>query len=61
MKNRCLPCYLIVRNVLLILFFSATSVVLAAEIHASADQQDLKTVALRRLFAYQIIMKLDQE
>ncbi|NJL45934.1 MAG: hypothetical protein HC922_09955 [Leptolyngbyaceae cyanobacterium SM2_3_12] len=52
---------MIVRNVLLILLLSASSVVLAAEIHASAAQQDVKTVALRRLFAYQMIMKLDQE
>lgn len=61
MKQRCLPACLIVRNVCLILALVAGSVVVAAEMHASANQQQQQTKALRQLFVYQILLGVEQE
>ena len=61
MKKRCLPCYLIIRNVCLVLLTIASTVVVAAELHASANSQQTATVALRRLFAYQVMLNADDE
>ncbi|NJL46733.1 MAG: hypothetical protein HC929_03550 [Leptolyngbyaceae cyanobacterium SM2_5_2] len=61
MKKRCLPCHLIISNVCLVLLAIASSVVLVAELHASANSQPPATVALRRLFAYQVMLNADEE
>ena len=61
MKNRCLPTCLIVRNICLILALVGSSVVLSAEIHAAANQQQQQTRALRQLFVYQILLGTEQQ
>ncbi|MGB3202776.1 MAG: hypothetical protein WBA99_17855 [Nodosilinea sp.] len=38
----------------------ASSVIVGAEIHASANHQDYKTQALRKLFVYQILVGVEQ-
>jgi hypothetical protein len=43
MRNRCLPVCLVVRNICLVLALVASSVVLAADIHASANEQQQRT------------------
>lgn len=60
MKNRCLPTCLILRNVGIILTLVASSVLLAADIHASANQQPQKTAALKQIFVYQILLSAEQ-
>ena len=58
--RRCLPCHLIVRNVCLLLIAIAVSLITVAEIHAAANNQSAtRAVALRRLFAYQILVNFD--
>jgi hypothetical protein len=61
MKKRCLPCHLIIGNVCLVLAAIASTVVLAAELQASANSQQPTTLALRRLFAYQVMLNADEE
>lgn len=61
MKKRCLPAYLIIRNICLILILVASSVVVGAEIHASANHQEPQTQALRKLFVYQILVGVEQQ
>ncbi|PZO33991.1 MAG: hypothetical protein DCF17_21150 [Shackletoniella antarctica] len=61
MKNRCLPACLIVRNICLILALVGGSVMLSAEIHAAANQQQQQTRALRQLFVYQILLGAEQQ
>ncbi|MEO1068773.1 MAG: hypothetical protein AAFW95_06575 [Cyanobacteria bacterium J06638_6] len=39
----------------------ASSVVLAADIHASANEQQQRTTELRRLFVYQILLGVEQQ
>lgn len=60
MKNRCLPTCLIVRNVCLMLTLIAGSVVVAAELEASANQQKQTAEALQRLFVYQVMLNVNQ-
>lgn len=60
MKNRCLPTCLILRNVGIILTLVASSVLLAADIHASANQQPQKIAALKQIFVYQILLSAEQ-
>ncbi|MBE9140245.1 hypothetical protein IQ254_24100 [Nodosilinea sp. LEGE 07088] len=61
MRNRCLPARLVVRNICLVLALVASSVVLSAEIHASANEQQQQTAELRRLFVYQILLGVEQQ
>jgi hypothetical protein len=61
MKKQCLPTCLIIRNICLALLLIASSVVLTAEIHASANQQQEKTEALRRMFVYQLMVNAEQD
>lgn len=61
MENRCLPTCLILRNLCVILTLVAGSVLLAADIHASANQQTQKTAALTQLFVYQILLSAEQK
>lgn len=61
MKNRCLPTYLIVTNVFIAMSFMAGSVLLAANLEASANNQQQKTEALRQLFVYQILAGVEQQ
>ena len=60
MKNRCLPTCLIVRNVCLVLTLIAGSVIVAAELEASANQQKQIAEALQRLFVYQVMLNVGQ-
>ncbi|WP_317037699.1 hypothetical protein [Nodosilinea sp. E11] len=39
----------------------ASSVVLAAELHAAANEQQQQTESLRRLFVYQILAGVQQQ
>jgi hypothetical protein len=60
MKRRYLPCHLIIRNVCIMLVAIAASLLTVVEIHAAANETtDQRALALRRLFAYQIMMHLD--
>lgn len=61
MKNRCLPTYLIVRNLCLVLALVASSLWLTAEIHASANQKQQHTAALRKFLAYQVLLGMEQQ
>jgi hypothetical protein len=61
MKKRCLPTCLIVRNVCLTLLLIGSTVVVAADIHASANQQQEKTEALRRLFVMQVMVNAEEQ
>lgn len=61
MKNRCLPTCLILRNVGVILTLVASSVLLAADIHAGANQQPQKMTALKQMFVYQILLSAEQK
>ena len=61
MKRRNLPVYLIVRNVCLGLVLLVSTLFVAADIHAAANRQEPQTLALRRLFVYQLIVNANQE
>jgi len=61
MKKRCLPDHLIIRNICLTLALVAGSVVLTAELHAASNHQQQQTVALRRLFIFQILLGSEQQ
>ncbi|HEY9877631.1 MAG TPA: hypothetical protein V6D29_04200 [Leptolyngbyaceae cyanobacterium] len=57
MRNRRLPCLVIVRNVCLGLLVWSGALLFVADIHAAANNQFQKTESLQRLFIYQIAMK----
>jgi hypothetical protein len=60
MKRRCLPCHLIARNVCILLVAIAAGLITVVEIHAASNHQpSQKSVALKRLFAYQIMLNFD--
>lgn len=61
MKNRCLPGYLILRNILILLLATAGLVYYAAELQARSNQPNLKAVALRQIFAYQLLHHLQSQ
>ncbi|MGG6238546.1 hypothetical protein ACQ4N7_07875 [Nodosilinea sp. AN01ver1] len=61
MKNRCLPVCMILRNIGLILALVAGSVMVGAEIHASANHNQQQNHALRKLFVYQILVGFEQQ
>ncbi len=61
MKNRCLPTCLILRNLCVILTLVAGGVLIAADIHASANQQQQQATALKQLFVYQILLGAEQK
>jgi hypothetical protein len=61
MKKRRLPVPLIVRNVCLVLALVAGSVLVSAELHATANQQQEQTRVLRQLFVYQILLGVEQQ
>ncbi|MBD1872041.1 hypothetical protein H6F75_00965 [Nodosilinea sp. FACHB-131] len=60
MKKRCLPTCLILRNLCVILTLVGGGVLIAADIHASANQQPQQTTALKQLFVYQILLSAEQ-
>ncbi|MEB3290006.1 MAG: hypothetical protein VKI82_08820 [Leptolyngbya sp.] len=61
MKNRCLPCHLILRNLLILLLATAGVVYYAAEIQAGSHQTNLRAAALRQLFVYQLLSHIEAE
>jgi hypothetical protein len=61
MKNRCLPCYLILRNLLILLLATAGLVYFSAEIQSGANQPSLEAAALRQLFVYQLLSHMESE
>lgn len=61
MKNRCLPACLILRNLCVILTLVAGGVLIAADIHSSANQQQQQTTALKQMFVYQILLSAEQK
>ena len=61
MKNRCLPACLVLRNLCVIFTLVAGGVLIAADIHASANQQPQQSAtALKQLFVYQILLSAAQ-
>lgn len=60
-KNRCLPCHLIVRNIVILLLATAGLVYYSAEIQAGANQPNLEAIALRQLFVYQLLNRPEPE
>ncbi len=61
MKNRCLPPCIIVRNACLALTLIAGSLMVAANLSASANNQQLQNEALRRMFVYQVLLNVEQQ
>ncbi|MEY3298467.1 MAG: hypothetical protein RLZZ597_1727 [Cyanobacteriota bacterium] len=61
MKRRCLPCYLIVRNVAILLMATTGLVLISADLQTRANRPDGKVLALRQLMVYQILSRLDSE
>ncbi|QQE65265.1 hypothetical protein GFS31_19510 [Leptolyngbya sp. BL0902] len=61
MKNRCLPCYLILRNIVILLLTTAGLVYYSAELQARANQPNLEAAALRQLFVYQLLNRMESE
>jgi hypothetical protein len=59
-KRHCLPCYLIARNIALMLALIAGALVTAAEVHESAQTPPPEAIALRRLMVYQIMVNAEQ-
>lgn len=61
MKNRCLPCYLVLRNILILLLATAGLVYYSAELQAGANQSALEAAALRQIFVYQLLSRMESE
>lgn len=61
MKRRCLPCYLIVRNVVMILATTAGLVLISADLQSRANRSDGEAIALRQLFVYQLLNRMEPE
>lgn len=61
MKKRCLPCYLIVRNILMILVATAGLVLISADLQTRANRSDSHALALRQLVVYQLLSRLTPE
>lgn len=61
MKKRCLPCYLIVRNVLILLMVTAGVVYVSADLQATANRPNSAALALRQLFVYQLLNRAESE
>lgn len=59
MKNRCLPCYLIVRNVLVLLAATAGLVYFSAEMQTRSNQPSHEALALRQMLVYQLLSRLE--
>lgn len=60
MKRRCLPCYLIIRNILVLLLAIAGIVTVSADLQAKANRID-KDAALRQMLVYQLLSRLGQD
>ncbi|HEY9738004.1 MAG TPA: hypothetical protein V6D06_17050 [Trichocoleus sp.] len=60
MRNQCLPCKIIVRNVLVLLAAWAGILLFVADTHAVANGQSQRSEALRRLFLYQVATQMQQ-
>lgn len=61
MKRRCLPCYLIIRNIAVLLILIASTVILIAETHTTAMAPNPQTLALKQWFAYHILANRETE
>lgn len=57
MRNRRLPCLVIVRNVCFGLLIWSGVLLVLADTHAAANNQFQRAESLQRLFLYQIAMK----
>ncbi|TVP65020.1 MAG: hypothetical protein EA342_15160 [Leptolyngbya sp. LCM1.Bin17] len=58
-QRHCLPCYLIIRNVALMLGLIAGVLITAAEVQESVQEPSPEEVAMRRLVVLQIMMNND--
>lgn len=56
MKRYCLPCHIIISRICLLLLAISSTVILAANIHDSAQQPNLEAAAIKRIFVYQILV-----
>lgn len=61
MKSRCLPCYLIVRNIIVLLVATAGLVLVSADLQMRANRSDGNALALRQMLVYQLISRLEPE
>lgn len=61
MRNRCLPCKVIVRNVFIFLAAWVGVLLLLVENHAVANGEAQRSEALRRLFLYQVVTRVQQD
>jgi hypothetical protein len=61
MKRRCLPCYLIIRNIVMLLVATAGLVLVSADLQARANRADGEATALRQLFVYQLLSRMEPE
>ncbi len=61
MKRRCLPCYLIARNILMILVATAGLVLVSADLQSRANRPDSAAAALRQFFVYQLLTGMEPE
>lgn len=61
MKNHCLPCHVIVRNVCILLLSMAGTLLVVTNIHAAANSStNQQARALQRLFVMQLIMNYEE-
>lgn len=60
MRNRCLPCHLIARNVCVLLASVAGVLLVFSEIHSSANDQSQQAEALQRLFVFQVVTQMEK-
>lgn len=61
MKRRCLPCYLIARNILMVLVATAGLVLVSADLQSRANRPDGAAAVLRQLFVYQLLNRMEPE
>lgn len=60
MRKQCLPCQMIVRNVLIVLATCTGVVLLLVESHATMTSDSPRSEALRKLFVYQVVSQVEQ-
>lgn len=61
MSNRCLPCYLIVRNLALLLLLVGGAVWGIMETHGAAQAKEQQSQTLRRLVLLQMVLNQREE
>lgn len=60
MRDRCLPCHLIIRNVCIVLMAVTGTMFMLARVHSDADGGMAKSEALQKLVFYRIALEYIQ-